>query len=76
MTEGESGNPCRVVAIPCLFKKQKVECAGGAFLRYYNIKCHGEDTLLLTSKSKDKAEEVVFEDDVEYLRSLDRSRFS
>lgn len=71
MTEGESGNPCRVVAIPCLFKKQKVECAGGAFLRYYNIKCHGEDTLLLTSKSKDKAEEVVFEDDVEYLRSLD-----
>ncbi|XP_072943082.1 dnaJ homolog subfamily C member 2 [Epargyreus clarus] len=71
MTEGESGNGCRVVAIPWPFVKRKVECAGAAFLRYYNIKYHGEDTLLLTSKSKEKAEEVVFEDNVEYLRSLD-----
>ncbi|XP_050352618.1 dnaJ homolog subfamily C member 2 [Nymphalis io] len=71
MTEGETENNCRVVDIPYPFTKRKVECAGGAYLRYYNIKCHGEDTLLFTSKSKDKAEEIVFEDDVEYLRSLD-----
>ncbi|XP_039759004.1 dnaJ homolog subfamily C member 2 [Pararge aegeria] len=71
MTEGETGNNFRAVTIPWSFVKRKVECAGGAFLRYYNVKCHGEDTSLLTSKSKDKAEGVVFEDDVDYLRSLD-----
>ncbi|XP_038211268.1 dnaJ homolog subfamily C member 2 [Zerene cesonia] len=71
MTEGEASNNCRVVAIPWPFLKRKVECAGAAFLRYYSIKCHGEDTSLETSASNDKAEEVVFEDDVEYLRSLD-----
>ncbi|XP_023936552.1 dnaJ homolog subfamily C member 2 [Bicyclus anynana] len=71
MTEGELGNNSRVVAIPRSFVKRKVECAGGAFLRYFNLKCHGEDTSLSTSKSKDKTEGVVFEDDVDYLRSLD-----
>lgn len=71
MTEGESNNNCRVVAIPNPFVKRKVECAGSAFLRYYNIKCHGEDASFQTSDLKEKAEEVTFEDDVEYLRSLD-----
>ncbi|CAH4032486.1 unnamed protein product [Pieris brassicae] len=71
MTEGETFNNCRTVAIPWPFSKRKVECAGAAFLRYYNIKCHGEDTFLEASTSKDKTEEVVFEDNVEYLRSLD-----
>lgn len=71
MTEGDSSNNCRVVAIPCPFVKRKVECAGSAFLRYYNIKCHGEDASLQTLDSKEKAEEVTFDDDVEYLRSLD-----
>ncbi|KAJ2948766.1 hypothetical protein O0L34_g8025 [Tuta absoluta] len=71
MSEGENSNKCRVVAIPQLFVKRKVECAGAAFLRYYKIKCHGEDELLDTSHSKEKAEEVTFDDDVEYLRSLD-----
>ncbi|KAI5636534.1 dnaJ domain-containing protein [Phthorimaea operculella] len=71
MSEGENSNECRVVAIPQLFVKRKVECAGAAFLRYYKIKCHGEDELLDTSHSKEKAEEVTFDDDVEYLRSLD-----
>ncbi|CAG9564343.1 unnamed protein product [Danaus chrysippus] len=70
MSEAESAD-CRVVSLPCPFLKRRVECAGSAFLRYYNVKCHGEDTLLLTSKSKDKSEEIVFEDDVGYLRSLD-----
>ncbi|XP_034835223.1 dnaJ homolog subfamily C member 2 [Maniola hyperantus] len=71
MTEGDPGSNCRVVAIPCSFVKRKVECAGGAFLKYYNVKCHGEDTSLLASKAKDKAEGIIFEDDVDYLRSLD-----
>ncbi|XP_022126445.2 dnaJ homolog subfamily C member 2 [Pieris rapae] len=71
MTEGETFNNCRKVAIPWPFSKGKVECAGAAFLRYYNIKCHGEDTFLEASTSNDKTEEVVFEDNVEYLRSLD-----
>ncbi|XP_047517072.1 dnaJ homolog subfamily C member 2 [Pieris napi] len=71
MTESETFNNCRTVAIPWPFSKGKVECAGAAFLRYYNIKCHGEDTFLEASTSKDKTEEVVFEDNVEYLRSLD-----
>lgn len=71
MTEGDSSNNCRVVAIPHPFVPRKVECVGAAFLRYYKIKCHGEDSLLDTSNSKEKAEEVTFEDDVEYLRSLD-----
>ncbi|XP_041985101.1 dnaJ homolog subfamily C member 2 [Aricia agestis] len=61
----------RTIALPSPFIKKKVECAGGSFLRYYKIKCHGEDALLSTSKCNNKAEEVVFEDDVEYLRSLD-----
>ncbi|XP_032520104.2 dnaJ homolog subfamily C member 2 [Danaus plexippus] len=70
MSEAESTH-CRVISLACPFLKRRVECAGSAFLRYYNVKCHGEDTLLLTSKSKDKNEEIVFEDDVGYLRSLD-----
>ncbi|XP_028158012.1 dnaJ homolog subfamily C member 2 [Ostrinia furnacalis] len=71
MTEGDSNNNCRVVAIPHPFVKRKIECAGSAFLRYFNIKCHGEDASFQTSDLKEKAEEVTFEDDVEYLRSLD-----
>ncbi|CAH2041963.1 unnamed protein product, partial [Iphiclides podalirius] len=71
MTDGAQNCYSRVVAIQWPFLKRKVECAGVAFLRYYNIKCHGEDTQLLTSTSKDNTEEVIFEDDVEYLRSLD-----
>ncbi|XP_013199037.2 dnaJ homolog subfamily C member 2 [Amyelois transitella] len=71
MSSGDSSNNCRVVAIPWPCVKRKVECAGAAFLRYYSIKCHGEDALLSTTNSKEKAEEVIFEDDVEYLRSLD-----
>ncbi|XP_049877394.1 dnaJ homolog subfamily C member 2 [Pectinophora gossypiella] len=71
MTEGENSNNCRVVAISQLIVKRQVECAGAAFLRYYKIKCHGEDALEDTSNSKEKAEEVTFDDDVEYLRSLD-----
>ncbi|XP_063830470.1 dnaJ homolog subfamily C member 2 [Ostrinia nubilalis] len=71
MTEGDSNTNCRVVAIPHPFVKRKIECAGSAFLRYFNIKCHGEDASFQTSDLKEKAEEVTFEDDVEYLRSLD-----
>jgi DnaJ homolog subfamily C member 2 len=71
MTEGDHTNNCRVVALPFPAVKRKVECAGAAFLRYYNIKCHGEDALFQTTDSKEKAEEVTFDDDVEYLRSLD-----
>ncbi|PZC76219.1 hypothetical protein B5X24_HaOG204899 [Helicoverpa armigera] len=71
MTEGGSGESGRVVAIPCPFVKRRVECAGAAFLRYYNVKCHGGDALFQTLKSNEKAEEVIFDDDVEYLRSLD-----
>lgn len=71
MTEGECSNNCKVVAIPFPFVKRKVECVGAAFLRYHKIKCHGEDAFLDTSNSKEKADDVVFEDDVEYLRSLD-----
>lgn len=61
----------RVVAIPWPVVKRKVECAGAAFIRYYSIKCHGDDALLSTSKANEKTEEVIFDDDVEYLRSLD-----
>ncbi|XP_068620108.1 dnaJ homolog subfamily C member 2 [Battus philenor] len=71
MTEVDARGHSSVVAIPWPFLKRKVECAGGAFLRYNNIKCHGEDTQLLTSTSKENSEEVIFEDDVDYLRSLD-----
>ncbi|CAH0401104.1 unnamed protein product [Chilo suppressalis] len=71
MTEGDLSNNCRVVTITVQSVKRKVECVGTAFLRYYNIKCHGEDALFQTTDSKEKAEEVTFEDDVEYLRSLD-----
>lgn len=71
MSEGDSNNKCRVVAIPSLFTSRSVECVGAAFLRYYSIKCHGEDALLQTSESSEKTKEVVFEDDVDYLRSLD-----
>lgn len=71
MTDGDSNIHSRTVAIPWQFVKRNVECAGSAFLRYYNIKCHGADTQLLTSASKENSEEVIFEDDVEYLRSLD-----
>ncbi|XP_013163039.1 PREDICTED: dnaJ homolog subfamily C member 2 [Papilio xuthus] len=71
MTDRDANNHSRVVEIPWPFIKRKVECAGSAFLRYYNIKCHGADTQLLTSTSKENSEEVIFEDDVEYLRSLD-----
>ncbi|KAM3959452.1 dnaJ homolog subfamily C member 2 [Aphomia sociella] len=71
MSDGDSSSNCRVMAIPCPFVKRKVECAGAAFLRYYSIKCHGEDALFSTSSSKEKTEEVTFDDDVDYLRSLD-----
>lgn len=71
MTDGIENSHSRVVAIPWPFLKRKVECAGAAFLRYYNIKCHGEDTQLFTSTSKENIEEVIFDDDVGYLRSLD-----
>lgn len=71
MTEGDSNNNCRVVAIPHPFVKRKVECVGAAFLRYHKITLHGEDALLDTSNSNEKAAEVTFDDDVEYLRSLD-----
>ncbi|CAG5019900.1 unnamed protein product [Parnassius apollo] len=71
MTDGDASSHSRVVAIPWPFIKRKVECAGAAFLRYHNIKCHGEDTQSLTLTSKENIKEVVFEDDVEYLRSLD-----
>ncbi|XP_063540353.1 dnaJ homolog subfamily C member 2 [Cydia strobilella] len=71
MTEGETSNNTRTVAVPCPFVKRKVECVGAAFLRYFNIKCHGEDALFETSTANEKSEEVVFDDDVEYLRSLD-----
>lgn len=71
MMEGDILNSCRTVAIPCPFVKKRVECVGAAFLRYHSIKCHGDDVLWQSSKSHEKAEEVVFDDDVEYLRSLD-----
>lgn len=71
MTEGITSNKCWTVALSWPLLKKKVECAGAAFLRYHNIKCHGKDTLLEACTSKDKAEEVVFEDNVDYLRSLD-----
>ncbi|XP_059046423.1 dnaJ homolog subfamily C member 2 [Achroia grisella] len=71
MSDGDSNSNCRVIAVPWPFKKRKVECAGAAFLRYYSIKCHGENALFSTSSSKEKTEEVIFDDDVEYLRSLD-----
>ncbi|XP_011552517.3 dnaJ homolog subfamily C member 2 [Plutella xylostella] len=71
MSEGDSSGTTRVVAIPTAFVHKKVECVGAAFLRYYNIKCHGEDALFQTSESDEKAEEVIFEDNVEYLRSLE-----
>lgn len=71
MTEGDSNNNSRVVAITQVVVTRKVECAGAAFLRYYRIKCHGEDDSFDTTGCKEKAEEVVFDDDVEYLRSLD-----
>lgn len=71
MGNGDSNNDSRVITIPCPFVKRKVECAGAAFLRYYNIKCHGGDALFNISQSHEKAEELIFDDDVEYLRSLD-----
>lgn len=71
MSEGESNRKCWVVATPSLFAWRNVECVGAAFLRYYSIKCHGEGALLQTSELSEKAEEVTFEDDVDYLRSLD-----
>lgn len=71
MTEGDSSSNNRVVAIPWPPLKRKVECAGASFLRYHNIKCHGGDTSFRESESNEKAEEVTFDDDVEYLRSLD-----
>ncbi|XP_037295106.1 LOW QUALITY PROTEIN: dnaJ homolog subfamily C member 2-like [Manduca sexta] len=71
MSESGLSNNRKVVAIPWPIVKKKVECAGAPFLRYYSIKCHGDDALLSTSKANEKAEEVIFDDDVEYLRSLD-----
>ncbi|CAB3219712.1 unnamed protein product [Arctia plantaginis] len=71
MTNGDSSAYSKVVAIPFPFVKRKVECAGAAFLRYHNIKCHGGDALFETLQSNEKTEEVIFDDDVEYLRSLD-----
>lgn len=71
MTAVESNNSIRSVTIPSPFIIRTVECAGAAFLRYYNIKCHGEDTLFQISKQNEKTEEIIFDDDVEYLRSLD-----
>ncbi|VVC97906.1 dnaJ homolog subfamily C member 2 [Leptidea sinapis] len=70
MTELNKDNYC-VVKIPTAFEKRTVECAGAVFLRYYNIKVYGQEASLQSSKSKNKAQEVVFEDDVNYLRSLD-----
>lgn len=66
-----SENNCKTIAIPFPLVTRKVECAGAAFLRYYSIKCHGEDAFLQSSTTSEKAAEVVFDDDVEYLRSLD-----
>lgn len=71
MTVEDTSNNSRVVTIPWPLVKRKVECAGAAFLRYYNVKCHGGDALFETSESNEKAKEVTFDDDVEYLRSLD-----
>lgn len=71
MTNGDSGENCRVLALPCPFVKRRVECAGAAFLRYHNVKCHGGDAFFETLKSNEKADEIIFDDDVEYLRSLD-----
>ncbi|KAL4704912.1 hypothetical protein ACJJTC_005700 [Scirpophaga incertulas] len=71
MTEMDTLTNSWAVAIPFPGVKRKVECVGASFLRYYNIKCHGEDALFQATDSKEKAEEVTFEDDVEYLRSLD-----
>lgn len=71
MTEGDSNSNNRVVAIPWPPLKRKVECAGAAFLRYHNVKCHGGDASFQESECNEKAEEVTFDDDVEYLRSLD-----
>lgn len=48
-----------------------VQCAGGAYLRYHTIQRHGDDSLLQASSTDEKVAEVVFEDDVKYLRSLD-----
>lgn len=71
MTQEDTNDNCRTVAIPWPYVKKKVECVGAAFLRYYSIKCHGDDVQWQSSKSNAKAEEVIFDDDVEYLRSLD-----
>lgn len=70
MSQNESCNTCKTVAIPSPFTVRVVECAGSAYLRY-NIKRHGEDASIRTSKTNDETEKVLFEDNVDYLRSLD-----
>lgn len=71
MTNGGSDENKRVVSLLRPLVKRRVECVGAAFLRYHNVKCHGGDTLFETLISHEKTEEVIFDDDVEYLRSLD-----
>lgn len=71
MTVVDSSNRCWEVAISIPFTVRRVECAGAAYLKYYSIKCHGEDALLQSSEKHQKTEKVIFDDDVEYLRSLD-----
>lgn len=66
---------CKTFCVEILHQtvKLRVQCAGPHFIRYYNKICHGTDGHLSSSSSIDEksANEIEFEFDVEYLRSLD-----
>lgn len=64
-------NTCGTVDLSSPAVKRNVECVGPAFLKYYTIKHHGSEGYTQNEKADDKVENTVFDDDVEYLRSLD-----
>lgn len=71
MTE-ELINECLVVALPLsYYKTRTVECVGPGFLSYYKVQQTGQHSLQEDEKPNEQAETTKFDDDVDYLRSLD-----
>lgn len=69
----ETENPTYIVAINEPLIKRRIQCAGPHFMKYLHKIRHGIDGQLSSASSTDEisSNELEFEIDVEYLRSLD-----
>lgn len=65
--------PCNAVALYQPYLKRNVDVLGDAFIWYVSLihKTYEEDCQASADVEDDNVEDVVFEDDVDYLRSLD-----